>query len=275
MVKWIIDKYIFESNRIPRKSFENLGIEIYEYDYIPFLVDKTQIPFDERDEPVIVYSTINAARRIPKFFGHYLNEEVMKCNVYMSLLSVDPTDFLNHDHLYCTFQNLKDDYDYYYNLFVRGDLFIRPNDGVKEFTGSVIARENLMREIDAMEQMYQVSPQSMLLLSTPKKILDETRFLIGNNEIIDYSRYQINGKHKTDRDVSHEVIDFVNKILRETAWRPAELFCIDIATTPDGPKIIELNSFSCSGWYAMNVEHVIQKVSEIVYNNYKREMQYA
>lgn len=272
MAKWVIDKYIFESDRVPREKFEKLGIEIYEYDYIPFLVDDTEIPFTEEDEPVIVYSTINAARRIPKFFGHYLNEELFNCNVFMSLLEVDPDDFLNQDHLYCSFQDLKDDYDYYYDLFKRHDLFIRPNAGVKEFTGAVIRREHMMREIDAMEQMYNVSPQSMILISTPKKIYDETRFLIGNDNIIDYSRYQINGKHKIDNWASNEAIEFVEDVLEKTSWRPDELFCIDVASTGSGIKIIELNSFSCSGWYGMNVEKVIQEVSGIVDYNYKREV---
>jgi hypothetical protein len=271
--KWIVDKYIFDDNKIPKEDFEELGIEIYEYDYIPFLVNNTKIPFTEDDEPVIVYSTINASRRIPKFFGHYINEELLRCNVYMSLMDIDPNAFLNQDHLFCTFQSLEDDYDYYYDLFQHDDLFFRPNNGVKEFTGAVIKREHMKSELNAMKQMYQVSPQSMVLISTPKKIHDESRFLIGNDKIIDFSRYQVNGKHKEDQKLSKESIQFVRDVLKQSTWRPDELFCLDVATTDEGIKIIELNSFSCSGWYAMNTKNVIEKVSRIVSENYKKEVE--
>lgn len=275
MTKWVVDKYIFEDNETPIETFKKLGIEIYEYDYIPFLVNNTEIPFSENDEPIVVYSTINAARRIPHYYGHYLNEQLMACNVYMSLFDTHPDNFLNQDHLFCTFQKLKDDYDFYYDLFKKDSLFFRPNNGVKEFTGGVIHRENMMRELEAMEYMYNISPESMILVSTPKKIHEEARFLIGNGEIIASSRYQIKGKHKTDTNVAQTSIDFVETVLRQSYWRPAELFCLDVAETDNGPKIIELNSFSCSGWYAMDAEYVIREVSNIVYNNYKKENTYA
>lgn len=271
MVKWIVDKYIFESNKIPEKVFEELEIEFFEFDYIPFLTDKIVIPYSNT-EPVIVYSTLNAVRHLKSFFGCYFNELLYNCNVYMSLLETNSRNFLNHDHIYCTFSDLDKDYNYYFDLFDSNQLFFRPNNGIKEFTGDVFSRNNMRSELDAIKYMYNIDPASMIMISTPKTIYDETRFIIGNKEIIDMSRYRIGSRQEEDCNVDQSCIDFVKRILGETTWVPDDIFVMDIALTDNGPKIVELNAFSCSGWYdGMNPKHIIKKVSEITLDKIKKE----
>ena len=271
MIKWVVDSYIFEDNKVPKETFDDLGIEVFEYDYIPFLKDDVRVPYST-NEPVVVYTTINAIKRLRAFYGCYYNEFVYDCNVYMSLLEVDPQYFLNHDHIYCTFSDLKADYNYYFDLFGCDYLFFRPNKGIKEFTGNVFSRDALPSELNAIEYMYNIDMSAMILISTPKKIDEETRFIIGNREIIDASRYRVKGKLQEDNEINPMSIDFVNKVLKETSWVPDDLFVMDVALTEDGPKIIELNAFSCSGWYdGMDNKNIIKKVSEIVEKNFEKE----
>ena len=268
--KWVVDKYIFDDSRIPREVFEKLGIEFFEFDYIPFLVEDIKVPYDPNDL-VITYSTINAVTHLKNFYGCYYDDLRYNCNVYMSLLDVDDRLFLNHDHMYCTLSNLVGDPEYYYRLMGMDRLFFRPNSGSKEFAGNVWSSNDISREVDVMIKMYNTSLDTMILVSTPKNILDETRFIVGDREIVASSRYQVEGIHKEDLKVKKESTKLVEEVIKTAQWLPDDLFVIDIATTDAGPKIIELNSFSCSGWYAMNPEEVISKVSSIVQGHYIKD----
>lgn len=117
-----------------------------------------------------------------------------------------------------------------------------------------------------------MNSSGFVLISTTKKIYEETRLLIGDSEILGASRYRVNGRFAPDVDVRPQCIEFVNKILRETQWRPDDLFCLDVSLTDDGFKIIEVNSFSCSGWYAMDTKENIELVSRLVQRNYDQRM---
>lgn len=268
--KWVVDKYIFEDSRIPKEAFGKLGIEVFEFDYIPFLVEDIVVPFHE-DDLVITYSTLNSVSHLRKFYGCYYDSLRYNCNVYMALLEVDKKLFLNHDHMYCTLATLIASPDYYFKLMGMDKLFFRPNAGNKTFTGNLWTTGSISRELDAIVQMYNAPLDTMILVSTPKNILDESRFIIGNRKILANSRYQIDGEHKEDLNVHSESIELVNHVLDTSEWLPDELFVIDIARTPDGPRIIELNSFSCSGWYAVDPESLISKVTDVVTENYIRD----
>lgn len=272
IIKWVVDKYIFEDSRIPEEAFDELGIECFEFDYIPFLVEDIEIPYDENDL-VVTYTTINSVPHVNKYYGCYYDQLRYNCNVYMSLLEVDDQLFLNHDHMYCDLASLVKSPEFFFELFQKDQLFFRPNKGGKEFTGNVWTVDNISREVDAIIKMYNVELSSMILVSTPKKILEEARFVIGNRKILGSSRYQVNGKHKEDLNVNDESIKLVEDIIQSSEWLPDDLFVIDIAQTPDGPKIIELNSFSCSGWYAIDPKTLISKVSQVVTENYKRDFE--
>lgn len=270
-VKWIVDRHIFEDQRVPKKAFENNNIDYFEFEYIPFTVGKMEdIPFSTT-EPVVVYGTVNAVRNLKGFYGCYMSERHFMTNVYMSLFGTDHRNFLNDDHLYCTFEDLLNNSRYYYDLFGKSSLFFRPLDGIKSFTGSVISRLDIDRELEIMDQLYNVPAESMIMISTPKKLYEESRFLIANREVVDYSRYRREDRLASDHGTDECCVMFAEEVIENTPWTPDDLFTLDIALTPDGPKIIELNSFSCAGWYGMNVERVIKKISEVVRYNFKEE----
>lgn len=275
MVKWIVDSFIFEENRIPEESFNDAGIEFFTFDYIPFLTDKIKIPYST-SEPIITYSSLNAVNHLTSYYGCYYDRFNYNCNVFMSLLDVPPSEFLNHDHMYCSFQDLLNNYNFYFDLFRWDDLFFRPNAGRKEFTGNVFSRESMKSELSAIDSMYNMSKDSMILVSTPKRIKEEIRFVIGNREILGSSRYRVNDKKLEDDQVKPECTEYIKKLLDTNTWVPDDLFVIDLAMIEEEskivPKIIELNSFSCSGWYGgIDTAQMIKKVSEIVERNFKKD----
>lgn len=266
-VIWAVDSYIFEEH-IPIETFDRLGIKCHVIDYRPFVEDLC-IPFSE-SECVITYGTINAIRHLKSYFGTYLREYNLRFDKYYSNYNVKPTDFLNSDHFFATFYNLKHNKKRIYEWMNSDTIFIRPNSGSKSFTGKVITEANFYSEIDAMEAMYNLAPEELIVVSTSKKIKEESRFIICGNKAIANSRYQINGVHKTDTNTSTICSKFVDYVLQNQTWTPEEIFTLDVALTEnDEPKVVELNSFSCAGWYDCDEEVIIRKVSEFTYNLWK------
>jgi hypothetical protein len=47
-------------------------------------------------------------------------------------------------------------------------------------------------------------------------------------------------------------------------WRPAQAFVMDIADTPDGPKVIEINNINSSGFYACDPQSIIVALESLV-----------
>ena len=68
------------------------------------------------------------------------------------------------------------------------------------------------------------------------------------------------------------MLDFANSVLSGVAFQPDLLYTIDVAEIADGMasrlKIIELNSFSASGWYTYNVPELVKRTREIVIQDY-------
>lgn len=268
--KWIVDKYIFQDN-LPREAFENLGIEYTEMEYIPFL-EKYEPPYSY-DDCVITYGTINAVRHLKKYFGTFLREENLKYHVYSSNYNVPNGWFLNSDSFFVTFRYLTENYEDVYKRIGSNSIFIRPDSGNKSFTGKVIPKIDIELELNCMKQLYNTSNEELILVSTPKIIHEEARFIICGDESIANSRYQIDGVHRIDSNTSSKSIDFVEKILERHSWVPEELFTLDVALTEHGPKIVELNSFSCAGWYDCDEELIIDRVSRFVYNLWKEQQE--
>ena len=46
-------------------------------------------------------------------------------------------------------------------------------------------------------------------------------------------------------------------------WAPDPIFVVDVCATDDGPRLLELNSFSCSDLYGCDFEPIVDAVDEL------------
>jgi hypothetical protein len=61
-------------------------------------------------------------------------------------------------------------------------------------------------------------------------------------------------------------IKFAQTVLDEVEWRPDEIFAMDIGIggyKNEQVSLIEINSFSCSGWYKTPPEKLVAKAAEL------------
>lgn len=270
--KWILDKALLEhtsQENLPH-ILKDLGYDCKIMQYIPFNnIDDYELPYPY-DDCVIVYGTIELVRKLP-YYGIYLNQERLKFSTYYANLKLSSKYYLNADFIMAPFFDIKTNFDKYTKIFNSDALFIRPNSGSKLFTGMSISYSNFEYEINSLEHLSGVSDESLIIISKEKRIYDEVRFIVIGNEIVDGSRYKSNMKKKEDK-IFDPAMRQLAEIVASCKDVPEDLYTVDIAMTDDGPKIIELNSFSSAGWYACDAKTIIHKASKYIENKFKEEI---
>lgn len=267
VVKWVLDTAILKAN-IQAESFDKV-LQRMGYEYI--IIDsntKFQIPdVDFDDGPIVVYTSLNMAEKLRKRHnwipGVYLNHKNLSFTGYSSYI---PHDWLlNNDCLMTTWKSFSTNKTRFFSIFNTRRVFIKPNSGVKTFTGSTIDINDFDFEINGMNQTTSVLPETIVCVSPYKQIEHEYRFVIVDNKVITGSEYSWD-------DTVFERLDYESPCIKKCYdlavkmakyhWQPDIAYTCDIAITDYGPKIIELNSFSCAGLYMCNYEDVILSVSE-------------
>jgi hypothetical protein len=273
--KWIIDKSMKDEFRKVEliSLIERLGYEAHLMQYIPFSrKEDIELPYDIND-CVIPYSTINLGKHLKGYYGSYLDEEALKFNNYYSRIKLPPEDWVNGDFLMTTFYDFTENYEKYEKFFETKALFIRPNSGSKLFTGlPILSKSDMHYQANALRQLSGVLDESIIMVSTAKEIKEEFRFIVVGDEVIDGSRYSLNGEHTELHFYTTAALELAIKVAK-TPNKPVEIFTCDVAEMGDGSvKIVELNSFNCAGWYHCDPTIIIDKVSKYVEKRYAEDM---
>ncbi len=87
----------------------------------------------------------------------------------------------------------------------------------------------------------------------------EYRFFVIAGQVVTGSRYKVGDLVQSSSEVPAPVQAFAQACVDH--WRPNDAFTIDIAATPAGLKVIELNSANSAGFYACDVGAIIDAVA--------------
>lgn len=144
-------------------------------------------------------------------------------------------------------------------------IFVRPVEDSKSFAGKVFSREEFVDWRDTIVKMTDadiLNKDTEIIISTPVKIYNETRCFVVNGKIVTASKYKVGNTVMMSDDVDPLVIEFATECIK--AWQPDAAFVIDIADTPKGYKIVEVNNFNSSGFYACDTAKIIDAVENFV-----------
>lgn len=266
--KWLIDQYILKDyNKSDIESvFKKYHIQYEILSYRPFVDDITS-QFN-KTENIIVYGSCSFVQKTKSYFGNYCNEKNLLFSSYISNLNVPNDYFLNNDFVIVPFKRFKHATIEFFKMFNSKSLFIRPNSGMKVFTGFVINLDNYLYEFNSMKFLTGVCDDTLIVVSSEKSIINEYRFIICGDKVIDGSMYNCGGELiKSRAHLPREAYTLAESVAK-SIWTPDPIFTCDVAKTPNGFKIIELNSFSCAGWYACDPELIITEVSKFNDNLY-------
>jgi hypothetical protein len=135
-------------------------------------------------------------------------------------------------------------------------IHIRPLNEDKAFTAKVFDSESWQAVQCAL------SPDLLCWVSPVKGIDAEWRCWFIGGELVGASQYREDNAMKVVRGAPEHVLAYTQDIASH--WLPAECVVMDVALTLEGLKIVEFNPIHCSGWYAADVENVLQRWVEFV-----------
>jgi ATP-grasp domain-containing protein len=165
-------------------------------------------------------------------------------------------DLLNHDALVVPFKNAE----------IFEPTFIRPIDDSKYFAGRVFdpGEFNHWRHgVCEMGEDYGISltGETMVQLCKPKTIYAEYRFWIVDGRVVTYSQYKRGSRVVYSPDVDQDVIYYASGFsctmtFQPLPWLP-KAYVLDVCETPDGFKIVEINTINSAGFYAGDIQKLV------------------
>ena len=294
-VKWLVEADVFDDNQDALiAAIKAQGLDYHILKYVPFdddLVNRCAKIYKPED-CVIFWGSLNFGhklRKLPWVPGVYLNEKAFECTSYYPALH---NELLHQKYVMMPYGDLMNNKNWIFSLFgndpfaMGTNLFIRPNSGVKEFTGFVcdyISFDDCVK----LAAFYDVEPNLLCLISSAENISKEWRFVIVNGQPVSGSLYRdwsspekIDDGFTTKDYVlrnSHEKREYasVNENLKlwnyaeqiAKIYEPDKCWTIDICETAEYKyaheyKVLEIGCFSCAGMYANNMNDVVATVSK-------------
>ena len=257
-IEYLIIKPIPFTNRILPADFDS-----FEQD-----INEVEEPFIDTTQDIMAFGATSLTR-IAKargwYPGTYMNENFTyeKWSEGFGLENI-----LNPDSIV---QRLGDYFDL--SGFEGSNVFVRPVLDSKTFNGEVKSKydfKDWQQTIKFMEEFMtdelvdipMLNKDTVIAVASAKKIYSEFRMFIVNRKIVTASQYQLGGELITSTDIDRRVYEFTYGMIQ--TWIPASAFVMDIADTPDGLKVIEINNINSSGFYAADPQKIITAIEDMV-----------
>lgn len=142
-----------------------------------------------------------------------------------------------------------------------GLVFVRPDSGEKTFKAQLIEETDL----DEIVAGQVLDPQQLVILSNPKNIRGEWRFVVSQAAgIVAMSSYQIDRTHRRQPFAPEGAVACCQAVW-ERRYHPDSIYCVDIAQDDDGEFwLLELTAFASAGLYACDMTAVSRAVREVL-----------
>lgn len=263
---WILDNYLLERST-PESSpsfataLTGAGCDVSEHSFDPRGRKLTGNLPDVADRPVMAYGSYafvrhvlsSAAPTVPRP-GSYMQIENLSFHRFAAHLG---DLLLNDDFHILPFGELKR------RPSPTGDVFVRPDRVTKSFTGFLVKAGSFEYEMSCLDRLSGVGPEELIVIASAKPIDLECRYVIADGTVVAKSTYgwEEGFVPSAATDTRCDVI------AREVAgrdWQPDTVYTCDVALSGDRARVVELNSFSCSGLYACDTVAVAEAVSACI-----------
>jgi hypothetical protein len=265
--KWVIEdfepdnSYGILANEVKRQG---MPCEIVKYE--PFQSGSFNAFND--DDCVILQASINIVLQLQKqkkwIPGAWFTIKNYECSKYYAYLG----KYLFNDlYIMLPRAEVERQIDWLYQKCFgqQEDLFFRPSSGLKPWTAGLFSRERFNSDWKWAKEFSE--PDSPVVVSTPKVLKTEWRFVCTKGEVITGCQYGCFDKFAPAKGYPEKAKDLALEI--SLIYQPDPVFIIDICQANDDKYyLMELNSFSCGGLYACDVEKIVKRVSEIAVKEY-------
>ncbi len=101
-----------------------------------------------------------------------------------------------------------------------------------------------------------------LMLSEPKRILKEWRLWIVGAQIVTYSLYRDGSRVVYRHEIDEDALEFAKTMVSlHPDYSPA--YVMDVCRTEEGLFIVETNCLNAAGFYAADLEKLVNAIEEI------------
>lgn len=256
--KWLVDQYMIDHNEQDVVGIlQDQGFEVNVRPYNRMERTPSLAPFAANDCAIIYGSLQFVAQHksLPILPGAYFQPNALQCSVYTN--HIPSHLLLNENSIMATFGDIRRRPEFFKNIF-GPSAFLRPNSSQKIFSGCML--NNWDEELSAMSQTTSVTNETIVVLSQAQSIQSEHRLFVVNREVVTATQYQKNGEVCLASSSPQDAWNAAQQ-MADLEWQPDIAYVCDIAITPTGPKIVELNAISTSGWYLADIPKLSQALS--------------
>lgn len=195
--------------------------------------------------------------------GGWCTTERFECAAYYPRFA---PCLLNARHAIVPVEEALTDHAALFDRFAVGErVFVRPGGVQKTFTGRCASREGFAQVLGAARYAG-----GSVLVAPPREIDREWRLVVRGGEVVAASRYLREGQLDVEAGCPAEVLAFARGALAQTDWRPDPIFMLDVCAAEGQLYVLELNSFSCSGWYRCDPSAVVSAARELALAAWQR-----
>lgn len=108
----------------------------------------------------------------------------------------------------------------------------------------------------------------LCVISSPEDINAEYRLVIKKKSVVTSSLYRLDGFLEKKQGCPEEIKEFAELVTKTVPWQPAPIYCMDVAMTKLGPRLIEIGEINCAGFYEMDLFVIAKAMIEVAENSY-------
>ncbi len=259
--------WILQNNLFNEKEWDNLVSTLERMD-IPYSVHKV-IPFigELIPEPEISHKNVIC-------FGSYsMRHTAKKMGWNPGVYDLFDINFeIQRKHWKNELLNFDAEVVEFKNAWIEEPTFIRPIDDSKYFAGRIFDKDEFLswkHSIVVQDHDYGtgLNKDTKIMLCKPKTIYSEYRFWIVDGKPVTWSLYKRGNRVMYSADVDNAVIKYAHHVgcantlavRNPLPWLP-KAFVLDVCETPEGFKIVEINTINSAGFYAGNIPTIVNEL---------------
>jgi hypothetical protein len=179
---------------------------------------------------------------------------------------------LNPDHSVLPFAELAPRSKSLFETYGRnGQIFVRPDSPLKLFSGLLASRDTFEKDL-AFMAFYEFPPESLVVVSSPKTITKEWRFVVAGQRVVASSLYK-DGDELISQPGSDDGARVLAEAIVAVGYAPDPVWVMDICRTADDRfHLLEIGGFSFSNLYACDKDAVVSAVSDVAANIHAKSM---
>lgn len=276
---WVIERHIFEEEQELAliEEVEKQGGEVKLIDPLSKHNFDYETSYWLEDRPVVFRGSLNIgkkARQQAWYPGVICHPKNFNCSTYYTYWG---KWMLNKDYWMMPIAELSLKKDFildcleglYCPYYAKDkEVFIRPDSGMKQFTGGVF-------NLNDLSSLKDIEPSTLVLVAPIKQVNREWRFVVCDNKVITGSQYYEKGKYvnKPDSYASYSyyttALSYLSHVLAQISWQPDSIYTVDICESEGEFNVLELNSFSCSNLYGIKLSKIVEAANKVAIREWR------